>query len=202
MNDTYTLNPSLLPSEGKDEFRKLWQAAVQAGALVKKETFSLTYSTDFITFWDSLPSKRNKNQVWNAFKEALKGGYTASQIQKGVPTLIKQEKARQKAKGDEFNPINPVKWLREKRWEDEEDVDLSKPKPSTLQKQAEMVYDILDLTTPPTENDKRVLSVCLGDGLTMQNVLDMKYLWSFDSGKSVSHYLYEVTQIVNNQRKP
>jgi hypothetical protein len=196
---TYMLIPEKLPEEGKEEFRKLWKAAQDAGALVKQESpFSFTYSKEFLAFWDSVPFKRHKDRVWEAWKEALKGGHKALEIQKGVPTLIRQEKARQKAKGEEYIPISMITWIKDRRWTDEPDDDLSQPRKSGLQKDADKIESILDCKL--TSQDKLVLSECFGDGLTMKDVEERKHLWW--EGKSVRHYLYEVTQIVNNQRKP
>ena len=196
-----------MPQKGIEEFRVLWRAAKDAGALVKMEFEAVgaklpeaakppplcIYSDDFLAFWKTIPNKIGKGSAWKAWQNLLKEGVTALAIQKGVPVLIQHEKARQRANKDDYSPLHPSTWLNGRRFEDEVGTDLSAPKLSKTEIAAKKCEDIMKLTIGGA--DRAALSACLSEGMTVEDITANQHL--FTEGKALSHFFYEVAEIVN-----
>ena len=194
--NNYTLNPEKMPKEGIEQFRLLWKAAVDAGALVKVEPKKKKeggYPDGFEQLWGKVPHKIGKGNAAAAYKKALERGYTPLVIEKGIPTLVSSEKARQRASGSEYSPLHPATWLNGDRFLDEPGTNLSEPRKSKTDIAAEKCEAIMKIRV--TGADKAALSACLSEGMTVKDIEERQYLHS--EGKALSHFFYEVSELVN-----
>jgi hypothetical protein len=98
-----------------------WTAQVRLGEVrlgEGKDTDSVPYAPEFLTFWEAYPKKTGKGEAWKSWQKLRPSKSLAEKITAAVRQQAASNKAWKREEG-RFIP-NPATFLNQRRWEDEQ----------------------------------------------------------------------------------
>jgi len=122
--------PSLFPPPPKDVTRRVHGAFSDESCgkgkegkgfengIGKEGTNACDYSSDFLSFWDLYPRKAAKGDAWKAWQMMAAPKPTMGQLESAIDEA--KDSKQWQAEDGRYIPM-PSTWLRQRRWEDDDE---------------------------------------------------------------------------------